>query len=106
VEGRTATRTRVLAALEQLSARHGRPPTVRELSLALGHHSAGGIRYHLDMLVQLGLVQHMGGARGYVVAGVRPPKQPAQAGPHQAPRRMQPATASAPGMPRDAAVGR
>jgi SOS-response transcriptional repressor LexA len=91
VEGRTATRTRVLAALEQLSARHGRPPTVREIARALGYHSTAGIHYHLDMLVQLGLVQHMGGARGYVAAGVRPPAHPA--------------AARSPGSPRDAAVG-
>lgn len=60
------TRARIYHALVTLANQHGRPPSVREIAAAAGISSTGRMSYHLDLLVALGLLRHLGGARGYV----------------------------------------
>jgi SOS-response transcriptional repressor LexA len=63
---RPTTRARIYCALVNLADQHGRPPTIREIATAAGLSSTGRMSYHLDRLVELGLLQNLGGARCYV----------------------------------------
>jgi hypothetical protein len=66
-----AFRRRILAAVEELTARHGRPPTHRELSMHLGLASHSRLSEGLDDLVRVGRLHRLPGTRNLIV--VRPP---------------------------------
>jgi repressor LexA len=49
--------TRILSFIEAYTQREGRPPTNREIGLAVGINSTGHVDYHLTMLEKKGCIQ-------------------------------------------------
>lgn len=60
-------RQRILAAIEELTASNGRPPTHREMSMHLGLASHSRLSEGLDDLVRSGQLQRLPGTRNLIV---------------------------------------
>lgn len=64
----TARQEEVLGAIEQHTAQHGYPPTLREIGLRVGIRSTNGVEEHLRALERKGwLTREAGKARALKV---------------------------------------
>lgn len=72
---------RIAKAIGYLTIRDGRPPTIREIGREVGIASTGHLQYHIDKLIDSGVLVHEWGvARGLRLATTGPVGAPACAG--------------------------
>lgn len=66
-----SARRRILEAIDTLTARHGIPPTLREVMETAGFTSTGHVSYHIDSLRRDGQLEpgYAGRSRGLVRTG-------------------------------------
>jgi repressor LexA len=61
-------RARILHSIEEYWRAHGRPPTIREICVAVGIKATSHVTHHVDMLVGQGYLRREPGSRGLMLA--------------------------------------
>jgi repressor LexA len=61
-------RARILHSIEEYRRAHGRPPTIREICVAVGIKATSHVTHHVDMLVRQGYLRREPGSRGLMLA--------------------------------------
>jgi len=59
-------RLRILQTVEEIWRTEGRSPSIREIGVAVGIRAPGHIRYHVDALVEQGLLRRLPGGHGLI----------------------------------------
>ena len=81
----TPKQQRIYDFIRTFTRRQGYPPTLREIGQAVGVRSPSTVKYHLDNLRQVGLIQWDGG-KTRSLSLPHPARCPARPGPPGGPR--------------------